>query len=138
MNESRVLGLRFVDFPWARDVIEVIHQEGPRAQIVVQIRLAHLRGERPDAIERAALGIDEWFTELARHPQEFVTVLVADAQCDRDRHYAADDRRPESVDELLVVTQEQNELVAALGANPLQVIQDAEGALVQLPVGNLA
>ena len=46
--------------------------------------------------------------------------------------------RPEGVDELLVVAEEQDQLVAAPRAEALQVIEDAERALVQLGEGDVA
>src|ERR1700722_6985176 len=64
-------------------------------------------------------------------------MLVADAERDRYRDDAPDNRRPESIDELFVVTDEQNELVTATGTDPLQVIQDTERTLVQLGVGHI-
>jgi vacuolar-type H+-ATPase subunit H len=65
-------------------------------------------------------------------------MLIADAECHRYRHDATEDRRPEHVDELLVVAEEQDQLVAAARADALQVIEDAERALVQLGKGHLA
>ena len=97
-----------------------------------------LRGEGADALERAALGVDEGLAEAARDAQQLVAVLVADAERHRHRHDAAEDRRPERVDELLVVGEEQDQLVAAARADALQVIEDAERALVQLAEGDLA
>ena len=64
-------------------------------------------------------------------------MLVADAERDRHRHDSAEDRRPEGVDELLVVAEEQDQLVAAAGAEALQVIEDAERALVELGEADL-
>ncbi len=122
----------------ARDVIELIDQEGALAQGLVQLRLARLRGEGADALERAALGVDERGAELARDAQQLVAVLVADAERHRHRNDAAEDRRPEGVDELLVAAQEQDQLVAAARAEALQVIQDPERALVELAEGDVA
>ena len=45
-------------------------------------------------------------------------------------------RRPEAVEELLVVAQEDDQLVAALRAHGLQVVQDAERARVDLAVAH--
>ena len=50
-----------------------------------------------------ALGVDVRVAELARDSQELVTMLVADAGRDRHRDDAAEDRRPEGIDELFVV-----------------------------------
>ena len=85
-----------------------------------------------DALKRAALGVEVGLAQAARDPQQLVTVLVADAERHRHRHDAAEDRRPEDIDELLVVAEEQDQLVAAAGTEPLQVIEDAERALVEL------
>ena len=65
-------------------------------------------------------------------------MLVADTERDRHRGDAADDGSPEGVDELFVVAEEEDEFVAAAGTDPLQVIQNAERALMQLGVGNIA
>src|SRR5690606_42014555 len=54
----------------------------------------------------------------------------------RHRHDAAQNGGPERSDELLVVPQKENELVPAPGAKPLQVVKDAERALVELTVGD--
>ena len=118
--------------PGARDVIEVIHEEGARLQCREQLRLADLGGEGADAIQRAPLGVQVGLAELARDAQQLVAMLVADAERHRHRHDAAQDRGPEGVDELLVVAQEQDQLVAAARAEALQVVEDAEGAFVEL------
>ncbi len=65
-------------------------------------------------------------------------MFVADTQRDRYGDDPAEHGRPESVDELFVVTQEQDQLVAAAGADALQVMQDPERALVELREGDAA
>ncbi len=70
--------------------------------------------------------------ELARDAQQLVAVLVADADGDRHRHDAAEHGGPERVDELLVVVEQQDQLVAGLRAQLLQMEQDSQRALVQL------
>src|SRR5262249_5150155 len=59
-------------------------------------------------------------------------MLIADAERNRHGNDPAEHRRPERVDELLVVAEEQDELVPALRPELLQVIQNAERALMQL------
>ena len=61
-------------------------------------------------------------------------MLVADAYGKRHRDDAAADGRPEAVEELLVVAQENDHFVAALRAHGLQVVQDAEGTRVHISV----
>ena len=71
-----------------------------------------------------------------RDAQQLVLVLVADAQRHRHRHDAAQHRRPERVEELLVVVQQQDHPVTGTRSELLQVMQDAQCALVQLTVGH--
>jgi len=59
-------------------------------------------------------------TEPARDAQQLVAVLVADAQRHGHGNDAAEDRGPKHVDELLVVAEEQDQLVAAARAESLQ------------------
>ena len=59
-------------------------------------------------------------------------MLVADPDGERHGDDAAGERRPESVQELLVVVEKDDELVAALRAERLQVMQDPERAGVDL------
>ena len=59
-------------------------------------------------------------------------MLVADADGERNRHDAARDRGPEGIQELLVVGEENDHLVAALSALRLQVMQDPERARMHL------
>ena len=70
--------------------------------------------------------------ELARDAQQLVAVFVADADGHRHRHDAAQHGAPEGVDELLVVVQQQDQVVAGLRAQLLQVEQHAQRPLVQL------
>ena len=74
------------------------------------------------------------FAELARDAQQLVAMLVADADGERHRDDAAAHRRPEAVEELLVVAEEDDHLVAALRAHRLQVMQDPERARIDLAV----
>src|SRR5579863_6915525 len=63
-------------------------------------------------------------------------MLVADAECDGHWNDAAVDRRPEGVEELLVVAEKDDQLVARARAESLQMVQDPECALAQLAEGN--
>ena len=136
LDEGGVGGAGALHAAGARDVVEIIDQECLAAQGLEHLRFPGLGGEGADALERAALGVDERLAEAARNAQQLVAVLVADAERDRHRHDAAEDRRPEHVDELLVVVQEQDQLVAAARADALQVPEDAERALVKLAAGD--
>ena len=95
-------------------------------------------GEGADALERAALGVDEGLAELARDAQQLVAVLIADAERHRHGDDAAEHRGPERIDELLVVAEEEDQLVAAARTEALQVMQDAERARVQLVIAHVA
>src|SRR5579863_5437087 len=86
-----------------------------------------------EALQQSLLGIDIRSAQLARDAQQLAAVLVTEARGYRHRDDAAEHCRPEGVDELLVAGQEQDQLVARPGAEALQVMQDAERALVQLP-----
>jgi len=61
-----------------------------------------------------------------------VAVFIADAGRHRHRDDAAEQRRPEGVDERLVARQEQDQLVARPRAQPLQAMQNRERTLVEL------
>ena len=104
------------------------------AQAVERGLLAGAARERADAVERLPVGVDERLAELLRDAQQLVLVLVADAERHRHGHDAAEHAGPERVEELLVVGEVDDELVAGLRAELLQVEQDAERALVQLAV----
>ena len=132
MDERDIVRPRLVNLARARDVAQVIDQEGARAQALGRLWFTYLRGESADPLERAPLGVDERLAELAGDAQQLVPVLVADAERQRHRDDAAQQRRPERVDELLVASQEEDQLVAAAGTETLQVIEDAERASVQL------
>jgi hypothetical protein len=132
LDEGDVLGRRLNGLAGAGDVIEIVDQEGARAQSLEGFRLPGLGGEGADPLERAALGIEEGPAELAGDAQELVPVLVADAERDGDRHDAAEHGGPEGVDELLVAAEEEDQLVAAARAETLQMVQDAERARMQL------
>ena len=138
LNEGGVTGTRALYAAGARDVVQVVHQEGARTQPLEHRTLARLRREAADALECAPLGVQEGLVEPARDAQQLVTVLVADAQRHGHGHDAAENRRPEHVDELLVIAQEQDEFVAAPRADALQVVQDPERPLVELAERHLA
>ena len=57
-------GSRALTLAGARDVIEIVDQEGARAQPLEQLLLTDLRGKGADALERAALGVDEGVPSL--------------------------------------------------------------------------
>ena len=132
LDEGDVFRPRLLDLARARDVAQIIDQEGTRAQTVAGFRFPDLRGESTDPLQRAALGVDEGLAELACDAQQLVAVLVADAERDRHWNDAAEQRGPERVDELLVAAQEEDQFVAAARTETLQVMEDAERALVQL------
>ena len=83
------------------------------------------------------VGVQEGLAEAARDAQQLVAVLVADPQRHRHRHDPAEDRGPEDIDELLVVGEEQDQLVAAPRPQALQVVEDAERPLVQFREGDV-
>ena len=85
-----------------------------------------------EPLEQAAVGVEVRGAELARDAQQLVPVLVADAEGDRHRHDAAEEAGPERVDELLVAADVQDQLVAGLRAEALQMVQDAERPAAQV------
>ncbi len=76
------------------------------------------------------------FAQLPGDAQQLVFVLVADAERDWHRHDAAQHAGPERIEELLVVGEVEDELVARFRAQRLQVVQDAERALVEFVVAD--
>ncbi len=76
--------------------------------------------------------------ELAGDAQQLVAVFSADPQ--RHRHWddATKHRAPEGIDERFVLAQKQDQVIAALRAEFLQVVQDAECAGVQIGEGDAA
>ena len=111
---------------------KLIDQEGALAQRLVQRRLPVGGGKGADALEQALLGVDKGVSELSRNSQQLVAMLVADARPDRHGNDAAEHRGPECIDELLVAREQQYQLVARSCAEFLQVIEDAQGAFVEL------
>ena len=63
-------------------------------------------------------------------------MLIADAERHRHGNDPAQHGRPEGVDERLIAAEEENQLVAAPRAQALQVMQDAERALIELAEGD--
>ncbi len=102
--------------PGLRDVGDGFDQEGARFDLPEQLGLAHLGCQAPMRSRLFSVRVQQRIAELTRHAQQLVAVFIADAERKRHRHDAAADRRPEHVDELLVVVQEQDQLVAAPGA----------------------
>jgi hypothetical protein len=101
-------------------------RKAARLEFSEQRRLPDLPGERLQALQILGVRVQQRLAELARHPQQLVAVLIADADGERHRHDPAAHRGPESIEELLVVVEEDDHLVAALRAHGLQVVQDAE------------
>ena len=64
---------------------------------------ASLGRERADALERSSLGVQERVDELVRDAQQLVAMLIADAERHRHGNDPAEHRRPEGIDERLVV-----------------------------------
>ena len=65
-------------------------------------------------------------------------MLVADADGHRHRHDAAQHCGPEGIDKLLIAVQQQNDLVARLSAQLLQMMQQTQCAVVELRKAELA
>ena len=95
MNEGDVVGFGAIRLAGARDVIEMVDQEGTRLQAGEDFGLAGLGGKGADAFEMLALGVDEGILKLAGDTQQLVAVLVADAECDGYGNDAAEHGRPE-------------------------------------------
>ena len=99
--------------------------------------LALGRRERREPLAQLAIGVEQRIAELFRDPQQLLLVLVADADGDRDRDDAAVQAGPVRVDELLVARHVQDQPVAGLRADALQVTQDAERAPAQVRQGQV-
>ena len=134
LDEGDVVGAGPDDAPGAADVVEFVNEEGAGLQRIEGGALADAGGERLQPVEVLAVRVQVRGAELARDAQELVPVLVADADRERHRHDAAGNGGPVAVQELLVVVQEDDQLVAASRSHALQVIEDARGALVELGV----
>ena len=132
LDEGDVIRLRAHRAAGARDVVELVDDKGARAQRCEELLLAHALGEGGDALKGFAVGVEVGTAELSRDAQQFVAMLVADAKRHRHRNNAAQHRGPEGIDERFIAAEEQDELVAAARAEALQVMQDAQGALVEL------
>ncbi len=116
LDERGVVRLRARARSPAREMSSsVVDQERARARALSNVSGFAGLGRRTRRCARASLlvGVDEGLAELARDAQQLVPVLVADAERHRHRHDAAEQRGPERVDELLVVGEEQDQLVAA-------------------------
>jgi len=138
LDERGVAGFDGVDHACLRDVVDLLGEEGARVERIERRLFAGAAGERADAIERLAVRVDERPPEFLRDAQQLVFVLVADAERHGHRHDAAQHAGPECIEELLVVGEIDDELVAGPGAELLQVVKDAECALVQLAVAHHA
>ena len=91
-----------------------------------QSRLAHRVGERRQALQILGIRVEQRLAELARHAQQLVAVLIADADGERHRNDPAAQRGPEAIEKLLVVVKVDDHLLAALRAHGLQVVQNAQ------------
>ena len=69
LDEGRVTRRDLLHVPGARDVVEVVDQEGARAQPLEQFPLADLFGEALDALERAPLGVEVGRAQASGDPQ---------------------------------------------------------------------
>ena len=84
-----------------------------------------------------AIGKQKWVAQLARDAQQFVTMLIANAECDRYWNHAAKYGAPKTLDEMFVVIDENNQLVAGLAALLLDAMQNGQCALFQLGKNSL-
>ena len=64
--------------------------------------------------------------------QQLVTVIVADAHGNGNRHDTAEQTGPEAVDELLVAVGKQNQLVTGLYSEVLKVMKNTQGTSMQI------
>jgi len=134
LDEGGVAGSRADRVGRAADVFEVVDQEGACAQLLKCRLFALFLGKFGEAPDRLEIRIEPRLTQLPGDAQQLEAVLVADANGERDRDNTACDRRPETVDECLIVVQENNQVIATRQAEALQSPEDAERALVQLCV----
>ena len=115
----------------SRDVVERVHQERARAERVPTRSGFRRRGKRCQAITQLLVGVKVRGAQLPRDAQQLVLVFVADADGDWHGHDAAVEAGPVGVDELLVARDVQDDVVARLRADALQVEQDAQGPPAQ-------
>ena len=116
----------------SRNVVERVDQERARLERTPGFWLAEGGGVRREAVAELLVGVEKRLPELLRDAQQLVLVLVADADGDRHRHDAAVEAGPVRVDELLVARHVQDQVVAGLRADALQVEQDAQGPAAQV------
>ena len=143
MNEGEIRRIGPVELPLPRDVGDRLDQEAARREVGHELAFARFSRQGLQALEILGVRVEVRFAELARDPQQLLPVLVADSHGERHGHDAAGERRPESVQELLVVVEEDDDLVAALRAERLQVVQNSERtgvhvAVTHAPLGVLA
>ncbi len=132
LDERRLVRAQACRCAGSRNVVERIDQERSRLERAPGFGLAEGGGIRREAVAKLLVGVEERLPELLRDAQQLVLVLVADADGDRHRHDAAVEAGPVRVDELLVARHVQDQVVARLRADTLQVEQDAERAPPQV------
>src|ERR1700683_2065934 len=119
-------------FPGPRDIGDRVDQETSRLQFLEQRHLSDLARQTVQALQILRIRVQQRFAELARHTQQLVAMFVADADGERHRYDAAAERGAEAVEKLFIVVQKNDQLVAALRAHGLQVVQYADGARINL------
>ena len=132
LDERSLVGVQGCGCARPRNVVERVDQERARLERTPGFGLAEGGGIRCEAVAQLPVGVEERLAELLRDAQQLVLVLVADPDGDRHRHDAAVKAGPVRVDELLVARNVQDQVVARLGADTLQVKQDAERAPPQV------
>ena len=95
-------------------------------------RAAVLRDKITNAIQRLAIGVNEWRRQQLGNAQQLASMFVADANGDRNGHDAPENGGPEGIDECFILSKEQDQLVTGSGAELLQMTEDAKRARMQL------
>ena len=112
LNEREVARRGTVQFARLGDIRDRFHQKRARLQVLKEIGLSGLGGKPAESFERLGVGIQEGLAEFAGDPQQLQSMFIADADRERHGHDAASDGGPETVQELLVVVEENDQLVA--------------------------
>ena len=89
------------------------------------------RQEHPKALQEFGVRVQRAPAHLPEYAEELEAMLIADADGDRDRDYAAQYCSPERNNELLVRLAEYDELVTRLDAALLQSGQQLQRAIPQ-------
>jgi len=125
LDERRMVARQSCRRALARDVVEQVDEEGAGLS-AVQASGSPCVAANVASRSRSLRSCRGTGCRAAGDAQQLLLVLVTDAHGHRHGHDATVDAGPEGVDELLVARHVQDQHVARTGADPLQVMEDAE------------